>query len=186
LAELGQQPAHPLAILRRRLPILRPFVGHLHVQAAGGADEPGLLLLQVQRLGFLLGGEQHVAPGKADEIQLLLGEQALQLSGFLSEPGQDVGAELDAVEAGLGDVGHPRHVVVPPRHGVAGEAEGACSRRRSRGRSARAGRDQRRGARRPGGGARGAGAERRQEVTAGGHDHPGLRPRRYHRCVITI
>ena len=106
LAELRQQAAHPLAVFGRRLAIRGPLVGDLHVQAAGGPDEPGVLLVQGERLGLAFRAEQHVAARKADEFDLVLREHRLQRRPASRRTrGRTLARQLDAVEAGFGDLG---------------------------------------------------------------------------------
>ena len=135
MAQLRQDPTHPLAILGRRRAVLGPLVGDLQELAAGGRDEPGVLLVQGHRFGLTLGRQEDVVARETDEVDLVLGQQRLQRLRLLAELRHDVGPELDAVEARLGDVGDARHIVVPPRHGVARKPEGTggvcgCGRRR--------------------------------------------------------
>ena len=73
---------------------------------------------------------------KQTNSSLCWASSAFSASGFSPNCAIDVGSELDAVEARLGDVGDAGHIVVPPRHRVAGEAEGT-GRRAGRERSER-------------------------------------------------
>ena len=107
LAQLRQDAAHPLAILGRRRAVLGPLVGDLEELAAGGPDEPGVLLVQGHRLGLTLGRQEDVVAREADELELVLGEQRLQRLRLLAELRHRVGPELDAVEARLGDPAMP-------------------------------------------------------------------------------